>query len=160
GEQQPRVGRHGRVAGALFPGARKVGPTPPGHGRGELVSSTIRVRHDELQRFIAQAFQAKGMGAPDAAVVAETLVWANLRGGDGHGVARVPRYLEMIDRNEMDPRGRPYIVRDSETFFILDAARAAGPVAMTEAVATATERAKQRGTCIALMRDATHAAAI
>jgi len=121
---------------------------------------TIRVRHDELQRFIAQAFQAKGMGAEDAEVVAETLVWANLRGGDGHGVARVPRYLEMIDRNEMDPRGRPFIVRDSETFFILDAARAAGPVAMTEAVATATERAKQRGSCIALMRDATHAAAI
>ena len=98
----------------------------------------IRLDPADLERFIAAAFMAKGMAAADAATVADVLVWANLRGGDGHGVARLPRYLEMIDGGEMDPRGRPHIVRDSETFFILDAARAAGPVAMTEAVATAT----------------------
>ena len=44
------------------------------------------------------------MSAADADVVAEALVWANLRGGDGHGVARLPRYLEMIERGEMDPQ--------------------------------------------------------
>src|SRR5437660_10393976 len=112
--------------------------------RGTSVAS-VRVRHDDLQRFIAAAFAAKGMGAADAAVVADVLVWANLRGGDGHGVARLPRYLEMIELGDMDPRGRPRRVLETETFFILDAARSAGPVAMMEAVAAATERAKARG---------------
>src|SRR5262245_23242201 len=120
----------------------------------------IHVHHDDLARFVARAFETKGMSAADAAVVADALVWANLRGGDGHGVARLPRYLEMIDRNEMDPRGRPHMALDARNFFILDAARAAGPIAMMEAVAAATERAKAGGVCIGLMRDATHAGAI
>jgi ureidoglycolate dehydrogenase (NAD+) len=122
--------------------------------------SAIRVHHQDLQRFIAQAFQAKGMNAADATVVAEALVWANLRGGDGHGVMRLPRYLEMIDLGDMDPRGRPHLVLDTATFFILDAGRCAGPSAMMEAVAAATERAKARGAAIGLMREATHAGAI
>ena len=124
------------------------------------MTSSIRVHHDDLARFIARAFATKGMSAADAAVVADVLVWANLRGGDGHGVARLPRYLEMIDRKEMDPRGRPRLVLEADSFFILDAARAAGPIAMMEAIAAATERAKTRGACIGLMRDATHAGAI
>ena len=122
--------------------------------------SSIRVHHDDLARFIARAFETKDMSAADAAVVADVLVWANLRGGDGHGVARLPRYLEMIDRQEMDPRGRPHMALAADSFFILDAARSAGPVAMMEAVAAATERAKARGACIGLMRGATHAGAI
>ena len=63
--------------------------------------------HEDLQRFIAQAFQAKGMSAADADVVAETLVWANLRGGDGHGVARLPRYLDMIESRRHGPARPP-----------------------------------------------------
>src|SRR5262245_26203176 len=122
--------------------------------------TSLRVHHDDLARFIAGAFATKGMSAADAAMVADVLVWANLRGGDGHGVARLPRYLEMIDRKEMDPRGRPHMALDADSFFILDAARAAGPIAMMEAVAAASERAKARGVCIGLMRDATHAGAI
>jgi len=122
--------------------------------------ASVLVRPDDLQRFIAAAFAAKGMSAADAAVVADVLVWANLRGGDGHGVSRVPRYLEMIDLGDMDPRGRPHVALDTDAFFILDAGRSAGPVAMMEAVAAATERAKARGAAIGLMRDATHAGAI
>jgi ureidoglycolate dehydrogenase (NAD+) len=120
----------------------------------------VRVQHDDLARFVAAAFAAKGMEAADAAVMADVLVWANLRGGDGHGVARLPRYLEMIEQGDMDPRGRPHLVRDTDAFFILDAGRAAGPIALMEAVVTATERAKARGAAIAIMRDATHAGAI
>jgi ureidoglycolate dehydrogenase (NAD+) len=124
------------------------------------VERSVRVNHENLQRFIAQAFQARGMSAADAGIVAETLVWANLRGGDGHGVARLPRYLEMIDAGDMDPRGRPRMALDADAFFILDAGRAAGPIAMMEAVAAASKRAKARGASIGIMRDATHAAAI
>jgi len=122
--------------------------------------ASIRVGHDDLERFIAHAFETKGMGRADAAVVADVLVWANLRGVDGHGVARLPRYLQMIDRGEMNPRGRPRIAREGPAFFILDADRCAGPVAMMEAMNEAVGRAKRNGACIGLMRDATHAGAI
>src|SRR5262249_21986245 len=119
GEQSAGLVDHARMAGAIFSGA------PGGRaGRGlrvtELSVDPVRVGHEDLQRFIAQAFQAKGMNAADSAVVAEVLVWANLRGGDGHGVARLPRYLEMVDFGDMDPRGRPHRVLETDAFFILD----------------------------------------
>jgi ureidoglycolate dehydrogenase (NAD+) len=66
----------------------------------------------------------------------------------------------MIELGDMNPRGRPFFALDADAFFILDADRCCGPIAMMQAVAAATERAKARGACIGLMRDATHAGAI
>ena len=44
------------------------------------------VSADALTRFAADVFARSGLPRPDAAVVAEVLVWANLRGVDTHGV--------------------------------------------------------------------------
>ena len=62
-----------------------------------MSSQKILVGADELGRFIRDVLMAKGARQRDAAAVAEGLVWANLRGGDGHGVSRLPRYLKLID---------------------------------------------------------------
>ena len=70
------------------------------------------VGHDELKRFIGDVLAAKGASAADAATVAEGLVWANLRGGDGHGVSRLPRYLKLIERGEIDPKAQPRLIHD------------------------------------------------
>jgi hypothetical protein len=59
---------------------------------------------DTQPRFAAAALQnlardilaAAGTPREAASIWAETLVWANLRGVDSHGVMRVPRYLEQI----------------------------------------------------------------
>ena len=68
------------------------------------MSQKIAVGHDELGRFIRDVLVAHGAREQDAAIVAEGLVWANLRGGDGHGVSRLPRYVkasrERRDRHE------------------------------------------------------------
>jgi LDH2 family malate/lactate/ureidoglycolate dehydrogenase len=42
--------------------------------------------------FAAAIFERLGLPGPDAAVVADCLVQANLRGLDSHGVARIPIY--------------------------------------------------------------------
>ena len=65
-------------------------------------AARVLVGHDELGRFIRDVLVANGARAEDAAVVAEGLVWANLRGGDGHGVSRLPRYLKLIDDGEIE----------------------------------------------------------
>jgi hypothetical protein len=90
----------------------------------------ILIRHDDLARFIAAIFGAKGMSAEDAATVAEGLVLANLRGTDGHGVVRLPTYLDFIDRGQLDPRARPKPRAIGPSAIVLDCARAAGPVAI------------------------------
>ena len=71
------------------------------------MSGRIVVGHDELGRFIRDVLVTAGASAKDAATVAEGLVWANLRGVDGHGVSRLPRYLKIIERGEIDPKAQP-----------------------------------------------------
>jgi ureidoglycolate dehydrogenase (NAD+) len=122
--------------------------------------AATRVHHSDLARFIVAAFAAKGMAADDAAIVADALVWANLRGGDSHGVVRLPRYLDMIAVDDMDPIARPTFALDCPTRFVLDGNRCAGPIAMTQAIALAVERAKANGICVGLVRHTTHMGAI
>ena len=100
------------------------------------------------------------MSPADAATVAAVLTWADLRGIDGHGVVRLPRYLEFIERGDLDPKAQPEIESETPATFLLNARRAAGAVAMKKAVAKACERAEVAGACFGLVRSTTHVGAI
>lgn len=120
----------------------------------------IVVSHRELARFISDALEASGAGANDAAEVAHGLIWANLRGVDGHGVARLPSYLAMIKRGDVDLKARPRLVRETAATFELDSGGGFGPVAMMKALAIALERRQKTGSCFGLVRDTTHTGAV
>jgi ureidoglycolate dehydrogenase (NAD+) len=118
------------------------------------------VGHQDLKRFIADLLRANGARAGDADEVADGLVWANLRGIDGHGVSRLPRYLMLMGRGEIDVAAQPRLLRDRAATFILDGAHGFGPVACMQAAALAVARAKQSGVCYGLVRETTHTGAI
>jgi len=123
-------------------------------------SDQILVAHDDLHRFIADVLKALGASGSDAAAVADGLVWANLRGGDGHGVSRLPRYIGIIERGEIDTNARPRLVHDRPATFIIDSGHGFGPVACMQAAALAVERAKNIGVCYGIVRETTHTGAI
>ena len=125
-----------------------------------MTPNKIIVGDKELGRFIRDVLVAHGANAADAAIVAEGLVWANLRGVDGHGVSRLPRYLKIIERGEIDPQARPRLVHDGAATFVLDCGHCFGPVAAMQAAAIAVERAKAAGVCFGLIRETTHTGAI
>ncbi len=120
----------------------------------------ILVSHEELGRFIRDAIVAVGAREQDAAAVAQGLVWANLRGGDGHGVSRLPRYLKMIARGEIDTKVQPRVIHDRGATFVIECDHGFGPVAAMQAAALAVERAKKLGVCFGLIRQTTHTGAI
>jgi len=120
----------------------------------------IRIHHEDLARLFAAILGAKGMGDADAATVADVLAWANIRGVDGHGAVRLASYLDFIDRGELDPKAVPQVRPLGPTAFILDCARAAGPVAMMKAARLAVDTARQYGIGIALVRETTHTGAV
>jgi ureidoglycolate dehydrogenase (NAD+) len=120
----------------------------------------IIVGHEELSRFIRDALARKGARPDDAATVADGLVWANLRGIDGHGVSRLPFYLRMIERGQIDVAAKPRLMKEGAATFVLDGAQGFGPVAMMEAIGLAAERAAKAGVCFGLVRDTTHTGAI
>jgi ureidoglycolate dehydrogenase (NAD+) len=120
------------------------------------MTKPVRVAAPELQRFVGTIFERAGMSAAHSATVADALVWANLRGIDTHGVMRVARYLEFIASGILNTKPNLRAVTDTSAVQVLDADRAAGAVAMTEAADAAMAKAASAGIGLALVRDTTH----
>jgi LDH2 family malate/lactate/ureidoglycolate dehydrogenase len=118
------------------------------------------VAAEALQRLAADIFARAGMPQADAAVVADVLVWANLRGVDTHGVTRILRYVELIEAGDMNPRPAIAVRTETPASVLIEADRAAGPVAMMRATVEALRKAREAGIGLALVRATTHTAAL
>jgi LDH2 family malate/lactate/ureidoglycolate dehydrogenase len=79
---------------------------------------------------------------------------------DTHGVMRIPRYVDLIESGDMNPRPAIRVRRETPASVLIDADRAAGPVAMTRAAAEAVRKARDAGVGLALARATTHTAAL
>lgn len=115
---------------------------------------------DDLTRFAREVFVRAGMSEAQAGIVADVLVWADLRGVESHGVMRIPRYLELIDAGDLNPRPVLTVATETAAAVLLDADSAAGPVAMTSAMTAAVGKARQSGVGLALVRATAHTAAL
>src|SRR5262249_48743615 len=54
-------------------------------------------RAPELTAFVTRVFQAADVPADEAEIVSTSLVGANLRGHDSHGVMRVTQYVDFVE---------------------------------------------------------------
>jgi len=118
------------------------------------------VAHTDLSRFARAVFESAGVSPANAAIWAETLIWANLRGVDSHGVLRIPRYVELLASGEINATPNIQRLISAGAIALLDADRAPGPVAMQRAMDEAIDhaRAVHVGWCVA--RGITHAGAV
>lgn len=111
-----------------------------------------------LGRFTQHLMQARGLSVEDAAIVADSLRWADERGIASHGVAFLPVYLQMIDAGDLDVQARPARVQGSPA--IVDARQAAGAVGMAFAMDEALREVERSGTATLWVRRLTHAGAM
>lgn len=123
-------------------------------------ASEVWVDHYKLEELVTRIFVKAGLSPEDAGGWARSLVEANLRGVDSHGVQRVPRYLELIQLGEINVAPKIKIVKEAGALALLDADRAPGPIGMGAATDAAIKLAREFhvGWCVA--RDITHAGAI
>lgn len=121
---------------------------------------STRVEAGALRDFAAAILQAAGTSDADARVWAETLVWANLRGVDSHGVLRIPRYLELIGTGAINARPSMMMRMQAGAIGLLEADQAPGPVAMNRAMDEAIAIARRLHLGWVVARDITHAGAV
>jgi LDH2 family malate/lactate/ureidoglycolate dehydrogenase len=124
------------------------------------MTDETRVPAAELQEFTKGVFIAAGVPSEDAALEAEVLVWANLRGVDSHGVLRIPWYLELIARGDMNPRPQIRVEKETVATVLIDGDRALGPVVTTVAMRRAIDKARAAGIGWAVIRNTTHQGAM
>jgi LDH2 family malate/lactate/ureidoglycolate dehydrogenase len=124
------------------------------------MTNEVRVPAAELREFTKAVFIAAGLPSEDAALEAEVLVWANLRGVDSHGVLRIPSYLGFVDRGDMNPRPEIRVEKETAATVVLDGDRAFGPVVTTLAMRRAMDKARGAGIGWAVIRNTTHQGAM
>ncbi len=125
-----------------------------------MAESESRVGWKELQAFTQEVFVRAGVPAEDAAIEAELLVWANLRGVDSHGVLRIPWYLELIDKGEMKTRPRIQVLQETPATLVIDADYALGPVVTTQAMRRVITKAEAVGIGWGFIKNTTHQGAM
>src|SRR5205085_8416071 len=87
--QPPRRQSGARLARAAFPGAMK---------------DPVVVAPAKLAALVRELFTRHGMPEAHAMLVADALVWAEMRGLDTHGVMRAPRYVELMRKGDLNAR--------------------------------------------------------
>jgi LDH2 family malate/lactate/ureidoglycolate dehydrogenase len=97
-----------------------------------------------------------GADAEAARLVAESLVEANLRGVDSHGVMRIPGYLELIRQGRIRPSARPTLVHDTGGTITMDGNLAFGQLVARDATAAAVLKARTHGVAAATISGVEH----
>jgi LDH2 family malate/lactate/ureidoglycolate dehydrogenase len=92
----------------------------------------------------------------DAELIAKSLVWANLRGIDSHGVARMAIYIERLNRKLVNPRPRITILRETPAMALVDGDNGSGQVVAKIAMEMAMTKAKESGLALVGIRNSTH----
>ena len=93
------------------------------------MSEVLRVDAEKLQAAVAAIMEKEGVAPQDAAIVADSLVSAELTGLQSHGVQRVKFYTDSMEAGGTDPRCRMKTIRDFPGGALLDAQGALGIVA-------------------------------
>jgi LDH2 family malate/lactate/ureidoglycolate dehydrogenase len=116
---------------------------------------TATIKHQVAHQWASQVFQQLGYREPEADYLADTLVEANLRGVDSHGLIRLPIYSKRIEAGLVDPAAHPVISRDRGLVRI-DAAGAPGQLAARAGVDEAERSAREHGAGCVAIHGSTH----
>lgn len=79
-----------------------------------------RVPAAQLTEFATELFIKGGVSRPEARLVAESLVSANLRGHDSHGVMRIPYYLDGVAKGEVKPDAELVVRKETPVILVAD----------------------------------------
>lgn len=120
------------------------------------MTDTGRYAAAQLLTFCAQALERAGARPADAAVVADGLVAADLRGVHSHGVLRIGIYVDRLRAGSINPSAEFTILRDSRAVVVADAQAGLGIARAVEAMDLAIARARTHGIATVAVRNSNH----
>jgi uncharacterized oxidoreductase len=86
------------------------------------------VAADALEQFAVRLFLAGGVNDAGANIVAHSLVEANLRGHDSHGVMRIPSYLARVKDGGINPAAQLVVEKETPASLVCDGGWGLGQV--------------------------------
>ncbi len=121
-----------------------------------LPEGTRRLPVAAAHRFIREVFGAAGLLPEHARLSADVLVSADLCGIRSHGLARLPKFLDLINKGRINKNPRMSFTAGSDTTGIFDADHGPGMVASIQAMDAALSLAERHGTGFVAVRRTSH----
>lgn len=109
-----------------------------------------------LRKFGADVFAKAGLPLRDSALVSQCLVQADLWGQSGHGLQRIPMYMDRLRAGVVKPVPNIKVERKAAAASMVDGDDGMGFVVATQAVDEAIALAKESGVGLAGVRNSTH----
>jgi uncharacterized oxidoreductase len=110
----------------------------------------------DLLRFAQDLLQTGGIAAANAAVVADSLVQANLRGHDSHGVMRIPFYVAKVKDGSVNPAAGLTLEKESGAVIVGDGGWGLGQVLVRDLMSRLIAKAKNTGIACGTLKRAAH----
>ena len=115
------------------------------------------VDHEQLQKVCAEILVKLGVSKEDASITAESLVLANLRGTDSHGVMRLPfPYAVRLREGGTKPRPNIEVISDNKACVLIEGDQSLGQAVAYKGMMMAIAKAKEHGVGIATVRNGDH----
>ena len=122
-----------------------------------MPTEPTRIAEPKLRDFIARAFIAAGLPAPDAATIAQLMAEADLIGADAHGIFRLPQYVRRIEGGAVNRTPNITVNRTAAATALVDGDNGMGHLVMSRACDTAIGMAKEAGIGWVGVRRSNHA---
>ncbi len=120
----------------------------------------MNISADTLRERVAALYRAVGLPDEHAALVADTLVRADMWGHSSHGVMRAPWYLDRVRNGVMNPLTEARRVVDAGAIALVDGCEGVGQVIARDAMLDAVARAKRHGVGVVSVRNSNHHGAL
>lgn len=111
----------------------------------------------QIVKFIARALVSVGVSPEDAQQVAALMAESDARGGEAHGVFRLPQYVKQIQEGAVNARPKIQIVSDRAGTALIDGDNGLGHLVMKRATELALEKARRCGVAWVGTRRSNHA---
>ena len=116
----------------------------------------IKIKYQSLQSFAKLAMMGEGILENDANIVAESLIFASLRGVDSHGIIRLPYYIKRLKQKGTNSHPSIKILHDYQGTALLDGDNGLGQVIGISASDIAIKKAKTFGIAAIFVKHSSH----
>jgi LDH2 family malate/lactate/ureidoglycolate dehydrogenase len=121
------------------------------------VDDGIRFPAPKLRGWTEQVFQKIGVSKEDAALLTDSLIEANLRGVDTHGITRMLcTYVKRMQVGVVNPKTELKVLREHSSTALVDGKNSIGQVVSNVAMRMAIDKAKKTGVAFVATTHSNH----
>ncbi|MBM3784333.1 MAG: Ldh family oxidoreductase [Acidobacteria bacterium] len=121
-----------------------------------MADAKFVVEHRTLRQFAQDLLEAGGVATARASLVADNLIFGNLRGVDSHGMQLLPAYIEHLEQGLMLGNEDGHVLSEQGATVLYDAANGMGAVTADHCCQHVIRLAKLHGIAFAVARNANH----